>query len=59
MFPTVALVIASGLGDLFIFRFDSAMVNSSYNKGKFVTVDTSSGSVIFLSLFSAHIFLFV
>ena len=30
------------------FRFDSALVNSSYDNGEFITVDTSSDSVTFL-----------
>ena len=37
-----------GPGDFFNFRFDSALVNSSYDNGEFITVDTSSDSVIFL-----------
>ena len=36
----ISLVIASGPGDFFNFRFDSALVNSSYDKGEFITVDT-------------------
>ena len=44
----ISLVIASGPGDFFNFRFDSALVKSSYDNGEFITVDTSSDSVIFL-----------
>ena len=44
----ISLVIASGPGDFFNFRFASALVNSSYYNGEFITVDTSSDSVIFL-----------
>ena len=54
----IILVIPSGPGDFFNFRFDSALVNSSYDNGEFITVDTSSDSVIFLCSV-AHIFLFV
>ena len=44
----ISLVISSGPGDFFNVRFDSALVYSSYDKGEFITVDTSSDSVIFL-----------
>ena len=44
----ISLVIASGPGDFFNFRSDSALVNSSYDTGELITVDTSSDSVIFL-----------
>ena len=44
----ISLVIASGPGDFFNFRFDIALVNSSYDKGEFITIDTSSDPVIFL-----------
>ena len=44
----IQLVISSGLGDFFNLRFDSALFNSSYYKGEFITGDTSSDSVIFL-----------
>ena len=37
----ISLVIASGPGDFFNFRFYSELVNSSYDNGKFITVDTS------------------
>ena len=42
----ISLVIASGPGDFFNFKFDSALVNSSYDNGEFINVDTSS--VIFV-----------
>ena len=44
----ISLVIPSGPGDFFNFRFDSALVNSSYDNGEFITVDTLSDSVILL-----------
>ena len=47
-FTIISLVISSSPGDFFNFRFDSALVNSSYDKGEFINVDTSSDSVIFL-----------
>ena len=40
----ISLVIASGPGDFFDFRFDSALVNYSYDKCEFITVDISSDS---------------
>ena len=43
----ISLVIASGPGDFLNFRFDGALVNSSYDNGEFITFDTSSDSVIF------------
>ena len=39
---------ASGPGDFFNFRFDSAPVNYSYDEGELINVDTQSVSVIFL-----------
>ena len=44
----ISLVIASGPGDFFNFSFDQFVVNSSYDRGDFINVDTSSGSVIYL-----------
>ena len=43
-----------GPGDFFNFRFDSALVNSSYDNGEFITVDTSSDSVIFFCSVRAY-----
>ena len=42
------MVIVSGPGDFFNFRFDCALVKSSYDKDEFITVDTPTDSEYFV-----------
>ena len=41
MLTIISLVMVVGTGDFFNFKFDSALVNSSYDKGEHITVATS------------------